>query len=341
MKHVFWLLPGLLLLSLALILNGCAKERARTDIALEMTDEDSVEAIVDQDLLTAGGTIVNIDQEMPAGAGESRVTYVDKVDMQKPVLVEEDDSLLPRGTATGLITEPIIEPGLVRVDEPIITDTTTDTTAGLIREASLESIDIEPGIIDTTEPVTTEVVTETDIPGVTPGEIRPPVTGTEPITSGSEPAVVRPPGGGMYTRVYRTTTPPPVYPRYSVKQGDTLWSISKKYSCTISELCAANSLSRRDILRVGQTLIIPKAQKKDSSEEATAVETGKETVIAKETTEPVKPPAVPTEYYEVKSGDSYWKISRSYGISVAELMALNDTSSDKLRIGQKILVPRK
>ena len=215
MKHVFWLIPGLLLLSLPLVLTSCAKERARTDIALEMTDEDSVEAIVDQDLLTAGGTIVNIDQESPAESQRSTVTYVDKVDMQKPVLVEEDDSLLPEGTDMGVITEPIIEPGLVRVDEPVLSgiDESPATTADLIREASEEAIDIEPGLISIDEPRIDTEIAAVDIPEVTREEIREPVAATATTIRGSEPAVVRPPGGGTYSRVYRTTEPPVVYPR--------------------------------------------------------------------------------------------------------------------------------
>ncbi len=36
---------------LCIVMFSCARERGRTDIALEMTDEDSVEAIIDQDLL--------------------------------------------------------------------------------------------------------------------------------------------------------------------------------------------------------------------------------------------------------------------------------------------------
>ena len=43
-------------------------------------------------------------------------------------------------------------------------------------------------------------------------------------------------------------------------------------------------------------------------------------------------------FYEVKSGDSLWIISRRYQIPVATLQKLNNLQSSNLKIGQKILL---
>ena len=43
--------------------------------------------------------------------------------------------------------------------------------------------------------------------------------------------------------------------------------------------------------------------------------------------------------YVVQKGDSYWKIARMYGISTASLVAYNDIAPEKLRPGQKIMIP--
>ncbi|MEI3005559.1 MAG: LysM peptidoglycan-binding domain-containing protein [Victivallales bacterium] len=44
--------------------------------------------------------------------------------------------------------------------------------------------------------------------------------------------------------------------------------------------------------------------------------------------------------YVVKKGDSLWKISRTYGISIAELAAYNNIAPSKpIRIGQKLIIP--
>jgi len=43
-------------------------------------------------------------------------------------------------------------------------------------------------------------------------------------------------------------------------------------------------------------------------------------------------------FYEVKSGDSLWIISRRYQIPVATLQKLNNLQNSNLKIGQKILL---
>ena len=46
---------------------------------------------------------------------------------------------------------------------------------------------------------------------------------------------------------------------HRVKQGDSLWMISKKYSVKTSDILSANNLSQRRAhhLRIGQNLVIP------------------------------------------------------------------------------------
>jgi len=43
--------------------------------------------------------------------------------------------------------------------------------------------------------------------------------------------------------------------------------------------------------------------------------------------------------YQVRSGDSWWRISRQYGVPVAVLKNVNDASSNILRPGQYVIVP--
>ena len=384
---------SLLLTCIACVLFlSCARERARTDITLEMTDEDSVEAIIDQDLLTAGGTIVNLEEPETA-ASPSTVTYVDEVEMQKPVLVKEDKSLKPEEDiqappeeetkTVASVSEPLETPGegLIEIEEPKVIPKEktekTETIAASEEPISTEELIEENKKMLENEGLTQEIVeTSSDeivLPGESGTEEVAKVTeevGTEEITFPDEsvpvtkkdiqPAVVRPPGGGYYTK-YTPLEKIPVYPRHTVKRGDTLWSVSKKYGCSISELVAANNISRRSVLRIGQILIVPVAKKKaeDSAEQTSGGESGTEKVASEsptikptagsevktESSIGVKPavqaPQVETEIYTVKKGDSYWKIARKYGVTSAELMALNNTSSTLIKVGQKILVPKK
>lgn len=44
---------------------------------------------------------------------------------------------------------------------------------------------------------------------------------------------------------------------YTVKKGDSLWSISRKYGLTVDDLCTVNNINENGILSINQTLIIP------------------------------------------------------------------------------------
>jgi len=50
----------------------------------------------------------------------------------------------------------------------------------------------------------------------------------------------------------------------------------------------------------------------------------------------------PTEVkYVVKKGDSLWKISRKYKVTVEAMMAINELKDDRLKPGQELIIPPK
>ena len=98
---------------------------------------------------------------------------------------------------------------------------------------------------------------------------------------------------------------------YVVKKGDSLWSIARANGLTVDELKALNNLSS-NVLHVGDTLLI-------SSADSTG-DDGND------------------NYYVVNSGDTLWSIARKYNLSVNELKALNNLSSNVLSVGQRLIV---
>lgn len=96
---------------------------------------------------------------------------------------------------------------------------------------------------------------------------------------------------------------------YTVKSGDSLWSIAKKFNTTVDEIKSLNNL-KSNLLSIGETLAIP-TQGSSSTSDVT---------------------------YTVKSGDSLWSIAQKYNTTVSKLKSLNNLTSDKLSIGQKLLV---
>ena len=98
---------------------------------------------------------------------------------------------------------------------------------------------------------------------------------------------------------------------YVVKKGDSLWSIARANGLTVDELKSLNNLSS-NVLHVGDTLLISSADSTDDD--------GND------------------NYYVVKSGDTLWSIARKYNLSVNELKALNNLSSNVLSVGQRLIV---
>ena len=147
---------------------------------------------------------------------------------------------------------------------------------------------------------------------------------------------------------------------YTVKAGDTLYSIAKKYGLTVNELKQLNNLTS-DILSIGQVLNISNsntslpsntyivksgdslysiAKKYGITVDALKSANGKtsnllsigEILVIPTTT-------ATTRTYTVKAGDSLWKIATTYGVSVNALKQANGLSSDLLSIGQVLVIP--
>lgn len=99
---------------------------------------------------------------------------------------------------------------------------------------------------------------------------------------------------------------------YTVKSGDTLYSIAKKFNVTVNELKSINNLSNNTI-NLNQVLKIPNGST----------------------------PQVPTESntYTVKSGDTLYAIAKKYNTSVDAIKKLNNMTSNSLSINQVLKIP--
>ncbi len=114
---------------------------------------------------------------------------------------------------------------------------------------------------------------------------------------------------------------------YKVEKGDTLYSISRKYQITVAELRTANNLSENDVIKVGQKLIIPDA------------DIGTAAALSSTKSAAATAPAGKTIEYTVKKGDTLYGIARNNGMSVADLMSLNNLDSNAvIKVGQKLKV---
>lgn len=98
---------------------------------------------------------------------------------------------------------------------------------------------------------------------------------------------------------------------YIVQNGDTLWSIARKFGVSIDDIRNANNLTN-DILSIGMSLIIPTGT------------TANNNIIV----------------YTVKKGDSLWALAREYNTSIDDIKKLNNITSDVLSVGQQLQIKK-
>ncbi|GBD29092.1 D-gamma-glutamyl-meso-diaminopimelic acid endopeptidase CwlS [bacterium HR32] len=103
---------------------------------------------------------------------------------------------------------------------------------------------------------------------------------------------------------------------YTVQEGDTLYSIARRFGTTVAELAELNGLGDPDRLRPGQVLRLGARDPKPPAQ------------------------AAETAVYTVQPGDTLWSIARRHGTTVARMAQLNGIPEDGvLRIGQSLRVP--
>jgi LysM repeat protein len=107
---------------------------------------------------------------------------------------------------------------------------------------------------------------------------------------------------------------------YTVKPGDTFYKISKAFAVTASSLQKLNPTVEASMLKIGQAIKIPVA-----SNAIAEVETAENSSISE---------------YVIKPGDTFYKISKTLGVSVSSIQKLNPAiDPGKLKIGQSISIP--
>lgn len=110
------------------------------------------------------------------------------------------------------------------------------------------------------------------------------------------------------------TPPPATTVKYTVKAGDTLYSIASKYNTTVAAIASANKITNTNLISVGQVLIIPVKQ---------------------------APPPVTTVKYTVKAGDTLYSIAKKYNTTVTAIAKANNiTNVNSIRVGQVLIIPR-
>lgn len=118
----------------------------------------------------------------------------------------------------------------------------------------------------------------------------------------------------------------PNYINYTVKRGDTLYSIARNNNVSIDTILKDNALTSNTLM-VGQNLRIRT--------------NGNTSTVFEECFGPDYTPPTMQNYitYTVKRGDNLYNIASRYNTSVSAITSLNNLSSNNLSIGQVLKIP--
>lgn len=151
---------------------------------------------------------------------------------------------------------------------------------------------------------------------------------------------------------------------YTVKKGDTLYSISKNQNIPIDTIIKLNNLTSSN-LEIGQQLKLKSDSNNSSNKNQYIVQRGDTlySIALKYNTTvdklrklnnlntntltigqilvlPIENDIDEYDIYVVKKGDSLWSISRKFNIDINDLIELNNLKDLTLQMNQSILVPK-
>lgn len=126
---------------------------------------------------------------------------------------------------------------------------------------------------------------------------------------------------------------------YKIRSGDNLGSIAEKFGVKVSQLQYWNAISGTKII-AGETLVIYK--KNNTPSQVRSSETPANVNPSnRNATLPVNSRTSNSKKnsYKVISGDNLWSIAKKHNTTVEKIKQFNNLKSDKLNIGQILLIP--
>ncbi|EPI2200470.1 LysM peptidoglycan-binding domain-containing protein [Enterococcus hirae] len=120
---------------------------------------------------------------------------------------------------------------------------------------------------------------------------------------------------------------------YTVKAGESVWSVSNKFGISMNQLIQWNNI-KNNFIYPGQKLIV-----KGGSSKASATATTKPTASTPASTTPTASSTGDTKY-TVKAGESVWGVANKHHITMDQLIEWNNIKNNFIYPGQEVIVKK-
>lgn len=127
---------------------------------------------------------------------------------------------------------------------------------------------------------------------------------------------------------------------HKVRKGETLTSIARRYGISVKTLKSWNGIRGKHVAR-GRRLIVgmaPKTTAVTISTGTSSPNTSNE--LSVKSKNQVKKETPDVSYHTVRKGETLWTISQKYSVTVQQIKSANNLHNSKIRIGQKLKIPR-
>lgn len=125
--------------------------------------------------------------------------------------------------------------------------------------------------------------------------------------------------------------------KYTVKSGDSVWSVSNKYGISMNQLIQWNNI-KNNFIYPGQQLIVKGGSAATSTN--TSSTTAATTPSTPNTSNTTSTASTGDTIYTVKAGESVWGVANKHNITMDQLIEWNNIKNNFIYPGQQVIVKK-
>lgn len=111
---------------------------------------------------------------------------------------------------------------------------------------------------------------------------------------------------------------------YTVKSGESVWSVSNKFGISMNQLIEWNNI-KNNFIYPGQQLVVKNGASSNTTNNATSSNVSSSNTTGQST-------------YTVKAGESVWSVANKHGISMNQLIEWNNIKNNFIYPGQQLVI---